>query len=168
MGKGLKPNKADMLTEEEIELLWNLGQLGSHNPRSLLNTVWFHFCSLFGWRGRDEHSKLKFGDVSLKKEATGERLEFFEWFVEKGSKTRTGESTAVRQFNPKTYATNDKRCPVKHFKAYLQHHPVEMCNVYRGCSILSGLHYKSQVKCLVQETSYGAKYSRKHHEERGI
>ena len=48
MGRGLKPNKAGMLTEEEIELLSNSGQLGSHNPRSLLNTVWFHFCSLFG------------------------------------------------------------------------------------------------------------------------
>ena len=150
MGKGLKPNKADMLTKEEIELLWNSGQLGSHNPRSLLNTVWFHFCSLFGWRGRDEHSKLKFGDVSLKKEATSERLEFLEWSVEKGSKTRTGESTAVRQFNPKIYATNDKRCPVKHFKAYLQHRPVEMCTddapFYLACIInpQSNVWYKRQ------------------------
>ena len=150
MGKGLKPNKADMLTEEEIELLWNSGQLGSHNPRFLLNTVWFHFCSLFGWRGRDEHSKLKFGDVSLKKEATGERLEFLEWSVEKGSKTRTGESTAVRQFNPKIYATNDKRCPVKHFKAYLQHRPIEMCTddapFYLACIInpQSNVWYKRQ------------------------
>ena len=125
-------------------------------PPEELNVILCHYlmkvanCSLFGWRGQDEHSKLKFGDVSLKREATGERLEFLEWSVEKGSKTRTGESTAVRQFNPKIYATNDKRCLVKHFKAYLQHRPVEMCTddapFYLACIInpKSNVWYKRQ------------------------
>ena len=78
------------------------------------------------------------------------RLEFLEWSVEKGSKTRTGESTAARQFNPKIYATNDKRCPVKHFKAYHQHRPVEMCTedapFYLACIInpKSNVWYKRQ------------------------
>ena len=46
---------------------------------------------------------------------------YVEWIIERGSKTRTGEHEFVpdRMFNPKMFATDGPRCPVKIFKEYL-------------------------------------------------
>ena len=40
-GKGNKENRAESLTEEEEELLWETKQLGGDTPRTLLQTLWF-------------------------------------------------------------------------------------------------------------------------------
>ena len=42
-GKGHRLNKAESLTDLEIDKLWHDGQLGDHSPRALLNTMWFFF-----------------------------------------------------------------------------------------------------------------------------
>ena len=47
-GKGRKPNKAESLTDLEIDKLWRDGQLGDHSPRALLNTMWFFFTTHYG------------------------------------------------------------------------------------------------------------------------
>ena len=74
-GKGRKPNKAAAIENGEIEELWESKQLGFENPISLINTVWFNNTTFFGWRGNDEHSKLKFGDLVLKSDENNEYVE---------------------------------------------------------------------------------------------
>ena len=59
-GKGQKPNKAQGLSETQIQKLWDEKQLGCHTPQSLVRTVWFYNTLFFGWRARDEHHQVKF------------------------------------------------------------------------------------------------------------
>ena len=127
-GKGQKPNKALGLTETQIQKLWDEKQLGCETPHSLLRTVWFNNTMFFGWRARDEHHRVKFGDFQIEREEGPQGKEYVEWITERGSKTRTGENDFVpdRSFNPKMYATGGPRCPVHIFKEYLARRPPEM------------------------------------------
>ena len=124
-GKGRRPNKAIGLTSQEADKLWDEGQLGCHSPISLLKTVWFNNTLHFGWRARDEHRKLQQGDLQLKKEEGPSGREYVMWVTERGSKTRTGAKDKMpeRHFNPRMYATNTERCPVKMYKTYLDRIP---------------------------------------------
>ena len=54
-GKGKKPNRADVLTVEEEETLWECGQFGFHSPSSMINTLWWYLTQHFDLRGRQEH-----------------------------------------------------------------------------------------------------------------
>ena len=47
-GKGKRPRKADGLTDNEEELLWSCGVLGTSNPTSLNYTVFLLFSQNFG------------------------------------------------------------------------------------------------------------------------
>ena len=59
-GKGLG------LSENQIQKLWDEKQLGYHTPQSLLRTAWFNNTLFFGWRARDEHHRVNFGDFQIK------------------------------------------------------------------------------------------------------
>ena len=119
-GKDQKPNKAAGLTEDEIQQLWTAKQLGDHSPQGLLRTIWFNNTMFFGWRARDEHHRVKFGDFKIKIEDGPQGKEYVEWSTERRSKTRTSEHqfSPDRSFNPKMYATAGPRCPVKLFRGY--------------------------------------------------
>ena len=125
-GKGRKPNKALALTTEQLEKLWLDKQLGSHSPMALVRTVWLNNTVHFGWRARDEHRKCCLGDFQINNDENNSL--YIEWMTERGTKTRTGGKNSVpeRQFNPRMYATNDERCPVKIFQEYLERRPQEM------------------------------------------
>ena len=127
-GKGRRPNKALGLTEEEVEKLWATKQLGSHSPVALLRTVWFNNTMHFGWRARDEHRRVQHGDLVLKREEGQSGREYVMWVTERGSKTRTGgkDSMPEHYFDPRMYATNTDRCPVKMFKTYIDRKPEPM------------------------------------------
>ena len=89
-GKGQKANKAQGLSETQIQKLWDEKQLGCHTPQSLVRTIWFYNTLFFGWRARDEHHRVKFGDIQIKREDGPQRREHVEWTTERGSKTRVG------------------------------------------------------------------------------
>ena len=128
-GKGRRPNKALGLTEEEVEKLWNEGLLGSHSPLiALLRTIWLNNTLHFGWRTRDEHRKVQQGDLIIQKEEGLSGREDVMWMTERGGKTRTGAKDTMpeRYFNPRMYATNTERCPVKFYKTYLDRKPDAM------------------------------------------
>ena len=131
-GKGRKPNRAEELLEEDILKLWECGQLGFSTPRSLLNTVWLYAGTVFGWRGNEEHYKIRYGDVIFREgdtAANGEKsASYYEWLVERGTKTRDGSTCAIpeRQFNPKMWSIGGERCPVKLFSSFLQRRPESM------------------------------------------
>ena len=106
MGKGQKPNASSSLSDGDEEQLFVTNQLQ------------------FGMRGRDEHHKLRYGDLQLKTDENG--TEYVEWCFERGTKTRNGEGTGclgIRQFKPKMFTTESSRYTVHHFKAYLSHRP---------------------------------------------
>ena len=50
-GKGNLPKRADAITDEEINTLYEKGCLGADTPSSLLNTMWFLNTLHFGIRG---------------------------------------------------------------------------------------------------------------------
>ena len=121
-GKGKKPSKACSLTNDEEETLWNCGQLGAHNSRSLLNTVWWSVVQSFGMRGRDSHYSLRMEEFKLQMDEAGRR---YIAFVEGPSKTRQGGlNFKPRTIHPRMYAIDDiKRCPVHHFLLYQSKRP---------------------------------------------
>jgi hypothetical protein len=51
-GKGKLPKRADAITDEEINTLYEKGCLGADTPSSLLNTVVFEHPSFRNTRGR--------------------------------------------------------------------------------------------------------------------
>ena len=121
-GKGGKPNKAEPLTVEEENILRGNCQIGTHDPQSLLNLMWLNNAKLFGMRRVTENHNLTWGDVQLKTdENNNEYLEF----SERATKTRTGNTNHLRQFNPKAYAIPDDIvcCPVYAYKQYEMRHP---------------------------------------------
>ena len=130
-GKGRKPNRVEELLEEDILKLWECRQLGFSTPRSLLNTVRLYAGTVFGWRGNEEHYKIRYGDAVFRKgetAANGEKSAYYEWLVERGFKTRDGSTCAIpeRQFNLKMWSIGEERCPVKLFSSPLQRRPESM------------------------------------------
>ncbi|KAK3734269.1 hypothetical protein QZH41_008856 [Actinostola sp. cb2023] len=127
-GKGRRPNKALGLNSDEMEKLWLEKQLGDHSPDALIRTIWLNNTMHFGWRAQDEHRKVLLGDLEIQKEQGGDEKEYVIWHTERGSKTRTGgkEFGPERYYNPRMYATGNDRCPVRIFRAYLEHRPAEM------------------------------------------
>ena len=150
LGKGNRPNKSDELTKQEEEKLWESDQLGLDSPSSLLNNVWFSNTKLFGFRGSHESRQLRWGDVSLKNDENGDQ--FLE-FNERETKTRDGNSTHHRSFQPKMFPNTSRpeRCPIKAYELYASKRPASMCNpdspYYLGINHgrkTEGLWYKSQ------------------------
>ena len=58
MGKGNLPKRADSLTDDEIDQLYGVRQLGKHNPASVLNTLWLNNTVHFGLRSVTEHHAI--------------------------------------------------------------------------------------------------------------
>ena len=78
-GKGKKSKKADPLTAEEEEILWNTGVLGGDNPKSLNHTVFYIISQHFGTRGRQEHHQIRVEHLRFVCNAQTGVTEFIEW-----------------------------------------------------------------------------------------
>ncbi|KAK3749120.1 hypothetical protein QZH41_004667 [Actinostola sp. cb2023] len=126
-GKGNRPQASRQVLDEEEDKLFATGELGDSNPQVLQRTVWWLLSLHFGFRARDESRRLLWGDVSLENDPeTGN--EVLVWKAERGSKTRQGQDhpSGHREFYPTAQATGNERCPVKHYKTFMSHRPVEM------------------------------------------
>ncbi|VDI55594.1 Hypothetical predicted protein [Mytilus galloprovincialis] len=123
MGKGNKPNKADSLTGDEIAILRGKGIIGTQNPEALLNAIWLNNGSYFGLRRRQDHVKMLWGDVLLKKTSNGK--EYLE-FNERSTKTRSGGKVEdYRPVQPKVFEEPKagEKCPIYIYKEYSRHRP---------------------------------------------
>ena len=60
-GLGNKPNKADPLTDQDMEILVDLGQLGTDMPSAIINTLWLFNTLIFGMRCRNKHREMCWG-----------------------------------------------------------------------------------------------------------
>ena len=121
-GKGNCPNATRELTEAEEDALFENGQFGVQDPKSLQRAFWWFLSLHFGWRARDESRKLCWGDVGLANDPETDS-EYVVWKSERGSKTRIGQDGGPqRAFEPKAHASNNKsRCSVEFYKAFRSH-----------------------------------------------
>ena len=111
MGKGKRPNRADPITEQEEELLWNT-VLGQDNPTNLNNTIFYLLGQHFGTRGCQDHHQLQIEELKLIREpGTGKRMKM-EW-MEGPMKTRQdGLNKQQRMVSQKLYRIGGNKCPV--------------------------------------------------------
>lgn len=124
-GKGNRPQATRALTDEEEDQLFASGQFGDNDPEVLQRTMWWLLSLHFGFRARDESRKLRWGDVDLQTANDGQ--EMLVWLGERGTKTRTGEENGhQRAYQSKAYSTNTERCPVRFYKEFRRHRPLEM------------------------------------------
>ena len=124
-GKSNELQAAAALEDEEEDALFEIGEFGDSNQVSLQRTVWWLLSLHSGFRARDESRKLRWGDVQLQQDKDGE--EMLVWLAERGTKTRHGQEKGHRRaFQPKVYAIKAERCPVKFYKTFKTHRPLEM------------------------------------------
>ena len=128
-GKGNKSKASQPLEDVEIEQLWISGALGRSSPDILQNTVWFLLCLHLGMRGRDEHYKLRYGDLEV--QCSSEGTKYVE-FSERDTKARTGEGSHTRPFKPIMWSTPEKtdNCPMLLFENYLMQRLSQMCQFH--------------------------------------
>lgn len=75
-GFGTKVKRADPLSLQDEENLWQKGIFGMTNSVSLQHTVFFYACKLFGLRGRDEHRNLDCSQFEIGTDQTGKYVRF--------------------------------------------------------------------------------------------
>ena len=56
MGKGNKPNAAEAIDENQMEVIGKSGSVGTHSPRFLLRLVWWNDVVHLGMRAVSEHT----------------------------------------------------------------------------------------------------------------
>ena len=111
-GKGKRKRKADCLTAEEEEAMWQSGVLGYSTPQSLNFTVFFQTSQHFGTRGCQEHHQICIEDLKFVRNPTTGEPEYVEW-VEGITKTRQGGLVKKERRVPqRMFATGEDRCPV--------------------------------------------------------
>ena len=124
-GLGRRENKALPVTEEEENLLWEKKQLGTDRPTSLQFTVFFMLSKGMGFRGREQHRKLRFGDLRRGQNSQG--IKYIE-FLERDSKTMDGSGkNDFRSTVPRIYSDGTDRDPISIFDKYIEHRPQESC-----------------------------------------
>ncbi|KAG1648987.1 Zinc finger MYM-type protein 4 [Nymphon striatum] len=127
-GKVQIARESKTTTIEEIEILWELGQLGNHTPDSVINTLWFNNSIHFGLKGSHVHRDLRWGNIRLCTDSTNQ--EYLE-YQERQPKTRRG--TNLRDeciVKRRVWPTPDVpgRDPVALYKLYAAKRPQDYCN----------------------------------------
>jgi hypothetical protein len=64
-GKGNKPNRAQPITDSELDILYESNLLSGSSPEALLKSKWFNNSADFGLRGVKEHYQLRYINVIL-------------------------------------------------------------------------------------------------------
>ena len=123
-GKGNHPNRAEEITKDMIDLMWESGELGDHTGRVLQNTLFFYLTIGFGFRACHESKQMEWGDVTLNVDHNG--TEFLQ-FRERLSKTNQSGS-GHRPFAPKIFAMGGSRCPILLYKKYTALRPKSFCH----------------------------------------
>ena len=121
-GLGSTKRQADIITEEEEDILWEKGQLGDSQPHQLLNTIIF-YCGLhFALRSGKEHRQLRRSPCQIELVETPGQSSYLV-YREDTSKNRQGGIRA-RNIKPKVVyhhqnTANPQHCFIRLFKKYL-------------------------------------------------
>ncbi|CAG2204141.1 unnamed protein product [Mytilus edulis] len=125
-GKGNKPNRAQPLTDMEINSLYEKTLLGDSTPEAMINTLWLNNSVHFGLRGVTEHYELRWGYITLNTASDGMR---YLQLNERQTKTRTGENVNdIRNVSPKMYECVGERDPVALYEKFASKRPSGMSN----------------------------------------
>lgn len=119
---GIHRQRADPITDEDEDRLWESGVIGMNSARALSYGAFFYNCKIFGFRGGDEHRDLHTDQFRLTEENGQKVLTFYgrnSKNVQGGLKQRRVEPKIIRQHED---PTND-RCVVRLFETYLRHIP---------------------------------------------
>ena len=147
------PRRAWLLSQDEIETLWRSGQLGTDNPRSMINTLWWYNTTLFGIRTVTPHRQLRWGDVTLSTDPGGRRFLTYE----KLSSRAGADAGAKRDTHGKARAYENKgnpqRCPVELYIKYAAKRPEKArgpnspfylaCNIRPNVSLPAEMWFKN-------------------------
>lgn len=75
-GVGIRHKQAEPISAETENKLWEKGLLGNKTGKSLLNTMFFYNCKLFGLRGVDEHGGMEIDQIDLGVDQRGYFVKF--------------------------------------------------------------------------------------------
>ena len=122
-GLGLEKKKADVISTEQEEIMWQNGILGTDTPQKLLDTLVYSLGLNFALRAGQEHRNLRVGALSQIKVVTDEHGTQYLEYREDVSKTNRG-GLKHRKMDPKVtraYANsaNPGRCPIKIYEKYI-------------------------------------------------
>ncbi|KAM4704367.1 uncharacterized protein KIAA1958-like [Rhinophrynus dorsalis] len=133
-GKDNSLNKAEALTDDDINKLYKSGTFSLENPTSLLNVIFLNNHKHFALRTR-EHYDLQWGDITLKTDTTGNQyLEY------------TGcQTKAKKQIKSRIYATPQKpeRDPITAYIKYKNSRPNSMTTAESPFYLAPNTSYKS-------------------------
>lgn len=131
-GLGKRKNRADALTEDDEEALWNSGTLGGESPTSLNHTMFYMLSQQFGTRGCQEHNQMRIEDLKFVSNPQTGESEYVEW-TEGLTKTRQGGLVKQdRRVPQKLFSTGTERCPVKLLELLISKRPAHL----RSCGPL--------------------------------
>ena len=146
--------KAEVITEEQENCLWEKGLLGDKNPQQLLDTLIFYIGFCFALRSGMEHRRLRFypSQIQLFEPTNGRN---YVMYTEDVSKTNQG-GLVHRKKEPKQVVqyANDihpERCLVRLYKMYVSKCPVDRPD---GAFYLKPLAKPTQT-CWYQKTPVG-------------
>ena len=77
-GKGKMKRKADSISDEDEEAMWESGVLGHSSPKSLNQTIFFQILQHFGTRGCQEHHQINMEDLKIVSNPITGKVEFVE------------------------------------------------------------------------------------------
>lgn len=120
-GIGSRARKAEPLTLEEEEMLWEKGVLGDHSPQALLNTVFYQNGVNFALRSGDKHRQLRYRECQIRVvEKPGERpyLQYVEDVSKNNQGGLKGRKNRSKEVIHHSNEENPVRCPVRLFKLY--------------------------------------------------
>ena len=125
-GLGTKVKKAEPLTNDNEDVLWQKGVLGDHTPQCLLDTLIFYIGMNFALRSGDEHRRLRFHpcQIEAKQDENGQQ---YLLYTEDVSKNHRG-GLVDRKVKPKQVVAianinNPERCVVRLFLTYISKRP---------------------------------------------
>ena len=126
----MKKRKAEPITTEEEDLLWEKGLLGDCSPQALLDTMLF-LCGIhFALHSGEEHRSFQLSQFELIEDGGAVRLVYTDNY----SKNNQG-GLQHRKVQPKcvTYYANENnhhRCLVHLFQLYISHRPTDVSHFY--------------------------------------
>ena len=121
-GIGTDSKQAKLITQDQIDYLWEKGFLGSHEPQLLRDTLVFVLGSVFALRAGQEHRNLRMRNSQLSIQIDESGAEYLQ-YVEDISKTNSGGLSHLKIKRKKVRAykntENPERCPVELYRKYL-------------------------------------------------
>lgn len=173
-GIGTTVKKAEPISPESEEVLWNKNILGDQTPKSLLRAAFYLIGVNFGLRGGKEHRDLRASNLSFHKDSEGYSYVQYQQHV---SKTNQG-GLRHRKIEPhvaRAYANTDsERCPVRILQLYMEKCPPEM--LQKGfylkplpeprkagpwfCKVPIGIHTLEKMVCeIMKEANINGRYT---------